>query len=353
MASNLLKFLQYSFIKLIQDSMEQKMRLPVVVIAWLCMFLIGCKQEVEISEGVIHSFTQSSISFGQFSENGKLLLAVTDSEAIKLWRLDTHEVELEIPSDKVLKPVKHVALSKDNSLLIIANSNTVSLWSVSAKSMISKVKFSGVTPYAAITALALSPNKDRLLVGMADGSINMADMNTHLNNRFKPHMQPVRFLRFDTQGELYMSGALDGKVGLWQFASSDALFEQTYAHRITSLTANDDFSKLFVSDGLDSQYIKALTSGEEITKLHYNARFKVFRQSLFIEDGRLLATSSSKSHLSLWHVSTGNEIGTWTINTRNKGASIVAMHSDNAGKLLTFNSDGMVERWNLNLLEAL
>ncbi|RJE72159.1 hypothetical protein BGP78_19275 [Pseudoalteromonas sp. MSK9-3] len=329
------------------------MRWPVVFIALISMLLIGCKQEVKISDGVVHSFSEEGISFGQFSDDGKLLLGVTHSDVVTLWRMDTKQVELEIPADKVIKPVKHVALSKDNSLLLIANDTTVGLWSVPARAMISKVNFSGVNAYATITALALSPHKDRLLVGMADGSINMADINTRLNNRFQPHTQPVRFLRFDTQGELYMSGALDGKVGLWQFASSDALFEQEFAHRITSLTANDDFSMLFVSDGLSAQHIKKLTSGEEVAKLTYSARFKIFRQSLFVQGGALLATSSSKSHLSVWHVGTGEEIGTWTIQTKSKGASIVAMHGDDVGELLTFNSDGMVERWNLDLLEAL
>lgn len=330
-----------------------KMRWPAVFMALILFLLIGCKHDVEISDGVVHTFSTESISQGQFSDDGKLLLGVTGTGSVMLWRVDSQQVEFKIPDHKVLKPVKHVVLSKDKSLILVANDNTVGLWSVPAKAMISKVKFSGVSARATITAMALSPHKDRLLVGMADGSLNMADINTRLNNRFKPHSQPIRHLKFDTQGALFLSGGLDGKIGLWQFGSSAALFEQEFAHRVTSLATTRDFSRFFVSDGLSAQHIKQLTSGAEQAKLNYSARFKIFRQSTFVENGALLATSSSKSHLSLWHTETGEELGTWTIQTKNKGASIVAMHADNHGNLFTFNSDAVLERWNLDLIKAL
>ena len=329
------------------------MRWPVVCITLINMLLVGCSKEIEISRGIEHTFSDSGITKGQFSDDGKLLLAITGEGSVKLWQVQSKQLEFEIPKDPALSPVKHITLSQDNTLVLVASDNMVGLWSVPGRTMLNKVRFSGVTANATITAMSLSPHKDRLLVGMADGSINMADINTRLNNRYRPHSQPVRHLEFDTQGELFLSGALDGKVGLWQFGSPTALFEQEFAHRITSLVVNDDFSRFFVSDGLSAHHIKHLTSGEEQSNLNYSARFKIFRQSRFLERGALLATSSSKSHLSLWHTGTGDEIGTWTIQTKNKGASVVAMYGDNNGHLLTFNSDAVLERWDLDVIKAL
>ncbi|MBD1583754.1 WD40 repeat domain-containing protein [Pseudoalteromonas sp. S16_S37] len=329
------------------------MRQHVVFTILFLLLLSGCSKDLAISEGVVHQFEVEPLLVGQISDDGRLLLTVTASEQVKVWRTAAKQIEYQVPQNELLKPVRHALLSRDNTLLIMANYDTLGVWSVSGKAFVHKVQFSGVDPMAAISHIALSPNNGRVLVAMTDGSVNMADLNTRLNNRFKPHDRPIDFLSFGNQGELFLTGAQDGKVGLWQFGSPKALFEKEFAHRVTSLSVNQDFSRFFVSDGLNAQHIKTLTRGEEVTKLNYTARFKVFRKSQFIPTAELLATSSSKSHLSLWNTQTGDELGTWTIKTQREGATIVSMHTTQTGKLYTLNSDAMLESWDLNALKTL
>ncbi|NOU50059.1 hypothetical protein HG263_05840 [Pseudoalteromonas sp. JBTF-M23] len=329
------------------------MRKHVVFTILFLLLLSGCSKGLPISEGVVHQFEVEPLLLGQISDDGRLLLTVTASEQVKVWRTASKEIEYQVPQNELLKPVRHALLSKDNRLLIMANYDTLGVWSVSGKTFVHKVQFGGVDPMAAISHIALSPNNGRALVAMTDGSVNMADLNSRLNNRFKPHDRPIDFLSFGNQGELFLTGAQDGKVGLWQFGSPKALFEKEFAHRVTSLSVNQDFSRFFVSDGLNAQHIKTLTRGEEVTQLNYTARFKVFRKALFIPTAELLATSSSKSHLSLWSTQTGDELGTWTIKTQREGATIVSMHATQTGMLYTLNSDAMLESWDLNALKAL
>ncbi|WP_152087824.1 WD40 repeat domain-containing protein [Pseudoalteromonas sp. A25] len=329
------------------------MRKHVVFTFLFLLLLSGCSKDVAISEGVVHQFEIEPLLMGQISDDGRLLLTVNTSEQVKVWRTASKQVEYQVPEKELLKPVRHALLSRDNTLLLMANYDTLGVWSVAGKAFIHKVQFSGVDPMAVISHIALSPNNGRVLVAMTDGSLNMADMNTRLNNRFKPHERPIDFLSFGNQGELFLTGAQDGKVALWQFGSPKAMFEKEFAHRVTSLSVNKDFSRFFVSDGLNAQHIKTLTQGEEVAKLNYSARFKVFRKSLFISNADLLATSSSKSHLTLWHTNTGDELGTWTIQTQREGATILSMHATQTGTLYTLNSDAILESWDLSALRQL
>ncbi|MCF6436620.1 hypothetical protein [Pseudoalteromonas sp. MMG022] len=329
------------------------MRWYTVITTLFLLLLAGCGENLKLSEGVLHQFEQEPLLVGQISDDGRLLLTVTLSEQVTVWRTASKQVEYQIPQKQLLKPVRHALLSKDNSLLLVANYDTLGIWSVSGRSFIHKVQFTGIDPMATISHIALSPNNGRVLIAMTDGSLNMADLNTRLNNRFKPHSRPIDFMAFGKQGELFLTGAQDGKVGLWQFGSPKSLFEKEFAHRVTSLTTDTDFSRFFMSDGLNAQHIKTLVGGEEVVKLNYSARFKVFRQSQFIPNAPLLATSSSKSHLSLWDTKTGDELGTWTIATQREGASIMSMHATKAGKLYTLNSDAMLQSWDLNQLKTL
>jgi hypothetical protein len=75
-----------------------------------------------------------------------------------------------------------------------------------------------------------------------------------------------------------------------------------------------------------------------------------FRQAYFSSENNLLFTTSSKNHLSLWDIRTGEEVGTWRSQVVRPSATILSMHKNANGELLTINSDAMVEAWDLTLL---
>ncbi|WP_440053222.1 WD40 repeat domain-containing protein [Pseudoalteromonas sp. T1lg65] len=315
----------------------------------LLTLVVGCGSQVELSQGIESQLSSSGVILGHFSEDGEWIVTVDESAKISIFDELRQEI-FSVPKDKVKLPVMEVLLSNDKNMLVVAGENLVSIWSVEKKKLVTNIPFAGVSPLASISAVALSSDNRRLLVAMDDGSLNMADLFTKLNNRFMPHTRPIQHLAFDNTGEKFVTGAQDGRVALWNFASPDAIYETQFDHRVTSLTVSKDGKMLFVSDGLNAQHILDFESGELLTDLKYMARFKVFRKAKFIEGSGLLATSSSKSHLSIWKYESGEEVGTWSIKTHRDGATIVDMFVADKNTLVTLNSDGILEKWALNML---
>lgn len=316
----------------------------------LASVLPGCGEQPEISSGVTKQLDTDGVVLGHFSKDGQWSVTLDSHSEVKIFDNNDNRTVFAVPKDKIKTPVTALLLSNDKNMLVIAGENLVSVWSTSKQKFITNIPFAGVSPLASISALALSNDNQRLLVGMDDGSLNMADLFTKLNNRFVPHQRPIKHLSFLPDSERFVSGGQDGKVAMWQFASPDALFERQFDHRITSLTISDSGQQLFVSDGLNAQYVMDLEQQQQVSELHYMARFKMFRQAKFIPGSNLLATSSSKSHLSIWRYNDGEELGTWSIQAKRKGASVVDMYSPNSNTLVTLNSDGILETWALNQL---
>ncbi|WP_419147125.1 WD40 repeat domain-containing protein [Pseudoalteromonas 'SMAR'] len=316
----------------------------------LVSVLAACADQPEISRGVTKQLDTDGIVLGHFSKDGQWSVILDSHSQVKIFDNHANRPVFAVPKDKVKTPVTALLLSNDKNMLVIAGENLVSIWSISKQKLITNIPFAGVSPLASISALALSDDNQRLLVGMDDGSLNMADLFTKLNNRFMPHQRPIQHLAFLPGAERFISGGQDGKVAMWQFASPDALFERQFDHRITSLTISDDGHQLFISDGLNAQHVMDLEQQQQVSELHYMARFKMFRQAKFIPGSNLLATSSSKSHLSIWRYNDGEELGTWSIQAKRKGATVVDMYSPDANTLVTLNSDGILETWALNQL---
>ncbi|MCG7534079.1 hypothetical protein [Pseudoalteromonas sp. OOF1S-7] len=317
----------------------------------ICVLVLSaCNEEIQLSKGNVGRLNDSGIVMGHFSKDGTKLVTFDNQKQIQVWDVATQQTEFTVPEDKTPEFVRDIALSEDLQMLVIASETELAFWSLSKGKLVTKVAFGGVTPGAVITAMAISPKNDKAIVAMADGTINMADLHTQINNRFAPHSRPVQHVFWDDKGELFVTGAQDGKLALWKFGSAEPIFMKEFDHRVTSVAVRDDFSALFASDALNEQVVTSLADGQSISELQYMSRFKVFRKALFIKGSKLLATSSSKSHLSIWNTQSGEELGTWQISFIHDGATIVDMYAADNHTLLTLSSDGILEAWTLNAL---
>lgn len=315
--------------------------------------MLGCSGELTLSKGKVIDLSNEPLLAAQFSKQGRLVLVMDFKGQAAVYKANNFEKIFEVSVQEKLVDPKLAILSDDGSKLILANDRDVAIWSVSGKVLIGQTQFFGVQSFATISAVSISPDNDKLLVGMSDGTINMATISTRLNNRFKPHTRPVTHLKFITN-ENYLSASQDGKFAKRIFASPEPILEEEFPHRITSLVVDVESQRLFVSDALKSQLVKSLSGqpGKSI-QLQYMARFMVFRQGHFVEHSNLLVTSSSKNHISIWDTTTGEELGTWQSQIDTSTATVLSMYSNDRGELFTINSDAMIEKWDLTQLNTL
>lgn len=324
-------------------------RLIKVFILVMAVILTGCSDDLSLSKGVVSHLGEEQILSAHFSKQGNLFVVLDFEGQATVYNANNFEKTFQIENSEQFKNAHIAILSDDGSRLVLANDNDLVIWSMIEKKVLGQTKFYGVQSIATISMVAISHSNDRLIVGMSDGAINMATISTRLNNRFQPHTRPVTHLFFQDE-DTYWSASQDGILAKREFATPKPKSEQEFAHRITTLAFDDSADYLFVSDALKSQLIKPLNNTGVANQLQYMARFMTFRQAYFSSENNLLFTTSSKNHLSLWDIRTGEEVGTWRSQVVRPSATILSMYKNANGELLTINSDAMVEAWDLTLL---
>lgn len=312
--------------------------------------LLGCNGNTALHTTVVNKVTEEPVKIALFSHQGDTTLWLDSKEQVQLWSKASAALKT-LPSDKITRPIRHLVLSADDTFLLYASNNELAIWRLPDDKLIATTQFYGQSPLARISALALSSDKKRLVVGMEDGTINMAELSTGVNHQFTPHSQKVTQLLIDQNGEKVLSGSLDGQFALWQFAEPKALFSKAYQHRITSLAVDKDFTRVFVSDGLDAQEVIRLADGEVLAKLNYMSRFKAFRLAEFVPNSQLLVTTAPKGQLSVWNSQTGEELGSGISQAEREGSSIIDLHFIDSATFETINSDGLIEAWDLQSLQ--
>jgi WD40 repeat protein len=323
-----------------------------VLIGLLSALILACQSEQPIFKNNEIIEVGESLLAAEFSGDGSRLLMLTSENQVKLWDLDKNALELTLPQENLPIPIRSLTLSNDAQVALVIGENDVVIYRLTPMEYIGTMRFEGVSPLARISSSALSHNKIRFVAGMEDGTINMAQLDTGINNSFRPHRQRVSHLLFESNGEYLYSGSLDGQIAKWRFAEPKALYSTIFQHRITSLQVDEVQSRLFVSDGLREQNVYDSKELKPLLKLDYLSRFKPFRQATFESSGRFLVTAGTKRQLTFWDLESGQDIGMWDFQVNKESASLIALKEVSKHVLLTVNTDGMIEKWPLNQLNS-
>ena len=105
----------------------------------------------------------------------------------------------------------------------------------------------------------------------------------------------------------------------------------------------------FTADSKRDARIWDLSSGKEVSNLHYFERQKIFSTAVFSKDGKYLLTGSPARRLNLWDVQTGNEIKGWRVTpktgSRPQTAVVLAVGFLPDNKVISDSSSGLAEIW--------
>lgn len=321
-----------------------------IVFLWVALCLSGCQSDDKLFQSNKQVDIGEALIDGAFSANGQKLLLLTSNNQVKLWNVKSATYQMELPQEHLPSPVRSLTLSYDASIALVMGDNDVAIYRLEPFEYIGKMRFEGQSPLARISSYALSNDKLRFVTGMEDGTINMAQLDTGINNSFRPHRQRVTHLLFEPNNDFLYSGSLDGQIAKWRFAEPKALYSTIFQHRITSLAFDQKRDRLFVSDGLREQIVYDSQTFVPHVKLDYLSRFKPFRNAVFDSTGQLLITAGTKRQLTFWNMKNGEDLGMWEFSTKKDSAFLIAMAEIADGQLHTLNSEGILEIWPLEKL---
>lgn len=191
-------------------------------------------------------------------------------------------------------------------------------------------------------AVALSPNGKWALIGSADRSVRVWDVEGGRDlKRLIGHTATVWAVAFSADGKKAVSGGVDGTVRIWDIETGTEMKKlDGHAAMVSAVAFNGDGTKV-ISVGFDGAVIwwNAAT-GKEIRRLEGDARYV---HSISMHPTLKLAAVAADRHVILWDFSTGDVVKRWAAHD---GAVTAVRFAENGSLLLTGGDDAKVKLWN-------
>ncbi|MDG1751328.1 MAG: WD40 repeat domain-containing protein [Thalassotalea sp.] len=320
--------------------------LLVVIISYL---IIGCEKPVTLISSNHHQFTENAVIDADISDDGKYSLILEVNNSVSLWDNTTYSLINEWEGSEFTQQQYKVVLSKDNQWIAVSGKHFVTLFSVNGTHKKLSWKVNGFSKDAQISQVMLNSIGNKVIIGLTEGSVIVADITSETRSQFNLHEGPVTQLKFSDNEQRLISASLDGQVNKWDISTGKVIWNDKLPFRITSLAFDDLSQKLFISDALNNQRFLSLDRGVDISKLNYFERNRYFREAIFLDGTNKLLTSSSKYQISLWNVETGDEHSQGEIRAHNFGSTVLDFAVNENNDILTLSSDGVLELWSKTL----
>ncbi len=198
-----------------------------------------------------------------------------------------------------------------------------------------------------VTALAFSPDGQRLLTASADGMVRTFDAGTG-TPLGKPlrHEAPLVSAVFRPNRDQILAASTDGTVQLWDgHTRKPAGLAMTHAGLTRIAVSADGRWAVTAGEGNQAR-VWDLDRGVEVASLPHEERV---RSVHFSADGRWLATGSDDRKARIW------QVGSWSL----RGAPLVhtgpvadARFNQGATSLATATADGVIVQWDIATGEA-
>jgi WD40 repeat protein len=251
-----------------------------------------------------------------FSPDGKYVAGGREDGEVRVWEISGRPV---LTLSKHIESVQAVAFTPDGKSLVTGSRDkTINLWQLGdlreAKTVVTPTKT--LTFPSAVTALSLSADGARVLVGGDDGMLQLWDLTGgSMIMEFKGHNGTVSGVAYWTDQaskQHYAVGAsADGTVRLWDADRGELRRTLTglkpranrivysQAGQFVALAAEDNTAKLWD--------LKAASPSQQLVG-HSGG----LQSAVFSPDGRYVLTTSTDRTARLWDRQTGNPIFTFT-----------------------------------------
>jgi WD40 repeat protein len=230
----------------------------------------------------LHLF--STVPGGKLAPGRKL---AADSEPTKAAeQVKQAEQKAKLTPTSAIAPPSSVSTSPDLALAQTLSGHTDAVWSV-----------------------ALSPDRQRLISGGADCTINLWDLQTgQVLSRLAGHTDVVRAIALSPDGQTVVSGSGDKTIKIWNLQTNELISTLEETSPVWSVALSPDGKTLVSGSGTGTLNFWQISSGELLYTIQGH-RDRIFSVAVS-PDGTTVATGSLDKTIKLWDLQTGKLLRT-------------------------------------------
>lgn len=247
-----------------------------------------------------------------------------------------------------LTPITAIGFSPEGAYALSAEGSEMVLWSTASGEALTFF-----TAPAAVQAVALGPQGDHALLGLADDKAVIFDARRGGVLREFAHQGRVHSVAMDARGTLALSGSADGTAQLWKVADGTALQVWTHEADVRLVALAADGSRALSVSKYDRAVVWDTATGLELAELATLStrivRGETFTAAAFSADGSRLLTGASDSRVLLWQISPLELRARWSLPRRSdwkrSGAYLLAVgFAPGDRDYLAIGADGFIHR---------
>lgn len=235
----------------------------------------------------------------------------------------------------------NTAVSRRQSLVVIASSASVQLKSLTTGELLNSFEFA--PPYFGyFQCICLSSNDELMAAGCSDHVVRVWELKTgRLLTMLKGHADAVNVVTFSSDGRILASGSDDGTIRFWDldtWTTQRILRPRSSVRRLSFTSKNE----LLASVSFDNDiHLWNCQTGKLERTLQAATRVSDLE---FAPSGKLLAASRTDGYVSIWRSDNGNL--TTSLEGRCCGVNSLAFSMD--GKNIAISSDdGEILFWDI------
>jgi len=306
--------------------------------------LFGCsQQEVHSGKSLLAlSHSDNIITASALSKDGQFNL-VADGKSVCLWKNSQVKSPMHCLTGSSAQFIELLDISENNQFYLTSNQMTVRLYSLQSKQQLGEWGVEGHI----INEMDISANGDKILLGYRSGEASVIDVKRNKVTTFEKHRLDINSVSLSNDGAIAFTGSSDKTAMLWRTESGESVHEFKHGSRVNHVSISADGKTGFTLDAIKDRTFWDLSTGKSIAELDTNLRFFEFNDSQFSADNSLLLTGSPKQVIKLWRVADGSLVAEWQSEATKGRASVLSVAYAEQGKMVTINSDGLFEQWQL------
>ncbi len=268
------------------------------------IFLLSGCDDAKAPHSMTRLSLQGAYSFS-FSPDGRDVMVGSLHHGGSLWTTKPAERLYDWNhKDGTYSSITSSAFSPDGRFVVTTDTRTIVLWQRDSGEAVWFWNAPGD-----IHDIALTPNGDFALLGMADYTATLFDIKNGGIRIRLPHDGIVYSVSLSRDGVMAATGSDDLHARLWNLTDGKLLHSLKHGNQVRTVELSSDGRYLFTSAMNDRGKIWDAASGRLIKEIaHTRGHYSAAR---FSNDGRQLLTGNTSGQIELWNVNDGTRQQRW------------------------------------------